>query len=123
MGTPHVHVHGNLVSHNYLAPLAIFLFFYYFIIFYLFFSGSLCVCRLDFLCPRWVGTINTSPLSPHTTMGSDTTCRANSTAGLKSMIVNKQKLNNKHTQRTQEFMWFVKLPTSTEMTGKFHYKK
>ena len=81
------------------------------------------MCHLGFLCPCWVGTINTSPPSPHTTMGSDTTCRANSTPGLKSMIVNKQKLNNKHTQRTQEFTWFVKLPTSMEMTEKFHYKK
>ena len=49
-------------------------------------------------------------------------CCANSTPGLKSITVNKQKLNNKHTQRTQEFTWFGKLPTSTETTEKFHYK-
>ena len=28
-----------------------------------------------------------------------------------------------HTQRTQELTWFGKLPTSTEMSEKFHYKK
>ena len=40
-----------------------------------FFSpGSLCVGHLGFLCPRWVGTMNTSPLLPHTTMDFDTTC-------------------------------------------------
>ena len=50
-------------------------------------------------------------------------CCADSTPGLKSIIVNKQKLNNKHTQRIQEFTWFGKLPTSTETTEKFHYKK
>jgi len=50
-------------------------------------------------------------------------CCANSTPRLKSITVNKQKLNNKHTQKTQEFMWFDKLPTSTEMAEKFHYKK
>ena len=50
-------------------------------------------------------------------------CCANNTPGLKSITVNKQKLNNKHTQRIQEFTWFGKLPTSTETTEKFHYKK
>ena len=50
-------------------------------------------------------------------------CCADSTPGLKSITVNKRKLNNKHTQRTQEFTWFGKLPTSTETTEKFHYKK
>ena len=54
---------------------------------------------------------------------SNTYCCADSTPGLKSITENKQKLNNKHTQRTQEFMWFGKLPTSTETTEKFHYKK
>ena len=52
----------------------------------------------------------------------DCFCCANSTSGLKSIIVNKRKLNNKHTQRTQEFTWFGKLPTSTATTEKFHYK-
>ena len=50
-------------------------------------------------------------------------CCVDSTPGLKSITVNKWKLNNKHTQRTQEFTWFGKLPTSTETTKKFHYKK
>ena len=50
-------------------------------------------------------------------------CCANSTPGLKSITVNKRKLNNKHTQRTQKFTWFGKLPTSTETTEKFPYKK
>ena len=50
-------------------------------------------------------------------------CCADSTIGLKSITVNKQELNNKHTKRTQEFTWFGKLPTSTERTEKFHYKK
>ena len=50
-------------------------------------------------------------------------CCANSTPGLKSITVNKRKLNNKHTQRIQEFTWFGKLLTSTETTEKFHYKK
>ena len=49
-------------------------------------------------------------------------CCANSTSGLKSITVNKRKLNNKHTQRTQEFTWFGKLPTSTATTEKFHLK-
>ena len=49
-------------------------------------------------------------------------CCADSTLGLKSITVNKRKLNNKHTQRTQEFTRFGKLPTSTETTEKFHYK-
>ena len=73
MGTPHVHVHGNLTLHHYFAPLAIFIYWVFF-----FFSpslGSLCVGHLGFLCPRWIGTMNTSPPSPHTTMGSNTTCR------------------------------------------------
>ena len=48
---------------------------------------------------------------------------ADSTLGLKSITVNKRKLNNKHTQSTQEFTWFGKLPTSTETTEKFYYKK
>ena len=83
MGTPHVyaHAHGNLAPHHYLAPLAIFLywvFFFFIFLFFLFFlffnPGSLCVGHLGFLCPHWVGTMNTSPPSPHTTMGSDTTC-------------------------------------------------
>lgn len=51
------------------------------------------------------------------------TCCANSTPRLKSIIVNKRKLNNKHTQRTHEFTWFSKLPTSTATIEKFHYKK
>ena len=50
-------------------------------------------------------------------------CCADSTIGLKSITVNKQELNNKHTKRTQEFTWFGKLPTSTETMEKFHYKK
>ena len=49
-------------------------------------------------------------------------CYADSTPGLKLITVNKRKLNNKHTQRTQEFMWFGKLPTSMETMEKFHYK-
>ena len=49
-------------------------------------------------------------------------CCADSTPGFKSITVNKRKLNNKHAQRTQEFTWFDKLPTSTETTEKFHYK-
>ena len=72
MGTLFVHVHGNLAPHHYLAPLAIFLCW----VFLLFSSlGSLCVGHLGFLCPHWVGTMNTSSPSLHTTMGSDTTCR------------------------------------------------
>ena len=51
----------------------------------------------------------------------ETRMLCNSTLRLKSITVNKQKLNNKHTQRTQEFTWFGKLPTSTETTEKFHY--
>ena len=50
-------------------------------------------------------------------------CCADSTLGLKSITVNKRKLNNKHTQRTQKFTWFGKLPTSMETMEKFHYKK
>ena len=49
-------------------------------------------------------------------------CYADSTLGLKSITVNKRKLNNKHTQRTQKFTWFNKLPHSTAMTEKFQYK-
>ena len=49
-------------------------------------------------------------------------CCANGTPGLKSITISKWKLNNKHTQRTQEFMWFGKLPISTETMEKFHYK-
>ena len=71
METPYVHVHRNLAPHHYLTPLAIFLCW----AFFLFSSpGSLCVGHLGFLCPRWVGIMNTSLPSPHTTMGSDTTC-------------------------------------------------
>ena len=51
-----------------------------------------------------------------------TLCCADNTPGLKSITVNKRKLNNKHTQKTQEFTWFSKLPTSTTTTEKFHYK-
>ena len=47
-----------------------------------------------------------------------TLCCADSTPGLKSVTVNKRKLNNKHTQRTQEFTQFGKLPTFTETTEK-----
>ena len=45
IGTPHVHVHGNLTPHHYLAPLVIFLCWASFS-FFLFFSspGSLCMC-------------------------------------------------------------------------------
>ena len=70
MGIPHVHVHGNLASHHYLAPLAIFLFFF-------FFFSRIFVCGdcLGFLCPRWVGIMNTSSPSLHTTMCSNTTFR------------------------------------------------
>jgi len=50
-------------------------------------------------------------------------CCADSNPGLKLITVNKWKLNNKHTQRTQEFVWFSKLPTSMATTEKFHYKK
>ena len=39
MGIPHVHVHGNLASHHYLAPLAIF------ICWALFFFSKIFVCR------------------------------------------------------------------------------
>ena len=49
-------------------------------------------------------------------------CCANSTLKLKLITINKQKLNNKHTQRTQKFTWFNRLPTSTTTTEKFHYK-
>ena len=49
-------------------------------------------------------------------------CCADSTSRLKSIIINKRKLNNKHSQRTQEFTWFGKLLTSTATTEKFHYK-
>ena len=38
MGTPHVYVHGNLASHHYLAPLAIFLCWAFFFFFLFFFS-------------------------------------------------------------------------------------
>ena len=68
MGTtcrPRMHIHGNLAPHHYLAPLAIFLCWAF--LFFLFFLGSLFVGHLDFLCPRWVGTINTSPPSSHIT--------------------------------------------------------
>ena len=50
----------------------------------------------------------------------NTLCCVDSTPGLKSITENKRKLNNKHTQRTQEFMWFGKLPTSTETKEKLH---
>ena len=49
-------------------------------------------------------------------------CCADSTLELKSITINKRKLNNKHTQRTQEFTWFGKLPPSTKTTEIFHYK-
>ena len=77
MGTPHVHVHGNLASHHYLAPLAIF------ICWAFFFSSprSLCVGRLGFFYPRWIGTMNTLPPSLHTTMSSNTTCWGINTLG------------------------------------------
>ena len=65
MGTPHVYVYGNLAPHHYLAPLAIFLCWTF--LFFLFSPGSLCVGHLGFLYTHWVGTINTSPPSPHTT--------------------------------------------------------
>ena len=86
MGTLYVHVHENLTPHHYLAPLAIFLcwafFFFFFLFFFLFSSpGSLCVGHLGFLCPRWVRTMNSSPPSSHTTMGSDTTCWGNKHLG------------------------------------------
>ena len=42
--------------------------------FFFFPQGSLCVGCLGLFCPRWVGTMNTSTLSLHTTMSSDTTC-------------------------------------------------
>ena len=80
VSTPHAHPWEPCTSmsmgtshHHYLAPLAIFL---CWVSFLLFFSslGSLCVGRLGFICPRWVGTMNISPPSPHTTMSSDTTC-------------------------------------------------
>ena len=72
MGTPHIHVHGNLASHHYLVPLAIF---FCWVFFFFFPSpGSFCVGLLGFLYPRWVGTMNTSPPLPHTTMGFDITC-------------------------------------------------
>ena len=64
MGTPHVYVHGNLAPHHYLAPLAIFLCWAF--LFFLFSPGSLCVGHLGFLCPLWIGTMNTSPHSLHT---------------------------------------------------------
>ena len=67
MGTPHVHLHRNLVPHCYLAPLVTF-------ICWAFSPRSLCVGRLGLLCPYWAGTMNTSPPSLHTTMGSDTIC-------------------------------------------------
>ena len=70
MGIPHVHVHGNLASHHYLAPLAIYIFF---------FLRSLCVGCLGFLYPRWIGIMNTSSPSLHTTMGSNTTFRGGKT--------------------------------------------
>ena len=59
MGTLHIHVHVNLAAYYYLAPFAIYFF-------------SLCVGHLGFLCLCWVGTINTSPPSPHTTMSFNT---------------------------------------------------
>ena len=65
MGTLHVHVHGNLTPHHYLAPLAIFLRWAFFSSIF-FPPGSLCVGHLGFLSPHWVGTMNTSPPSPHT---------------------------------------------------------
>ena len=76
MGTtcqPHTHIHGNPARlcpwEPRTTPLAIF--FCWAFLFFLFSLGSLCVGHLGFLCPRWVGTMNTSPPSPHTTMGFD----------------------------------------------------
>ena len=72
MGTLHVHVHKNLASHHYLAPLAIFLCWDFF------FSpspGSLCVGCLRLSLFPLGGTMNTSPHLPHTIMGSNTICQ------------------------------------------------
>ena len=55
MGTPHIHVHGNLTPHHYLAPLVIFLCwasFSFFLFFFLLLDLCACVGRLGFLCPR-----------------------------------------------------------------------
>ena len=84
---PNVHVHENLASHHYLAPLAIFLLFVFvfvfcfFLFFYFFVLGSLCVGRLRLSLSPLEGTMNTSPPSPPTTMGSNTTCRGDNTLG------------------------------------------
>ena len=86
MGTPHVYVHGNLAPHHYLAPLAIFICWVF--LFFHFSPGSLCVGHLGFLCPCWVGTMNTSPLSPHTTMSSDTTCWGDKHLGELPWVIN-----------------------------------
>jgi len=48
-------------------------------------------------------------------------CCVDNTPGLKSITVNKQKLHNKHIQRTQKFTCFNKLLTSTVTTKKFQY--
>ena len=55
-----------------------------------FFSSprSLCVGRLGFFFPGWVGTMNTSPPSPHTTMGSDITCRGDKHLGELPWVIN-----------------------------------
>ena len=86
MGTPHVYVHGNLAPHHYLAPLTIFICWAF--LFFFFSPGSLCVGHLGFFCPRWVGTTNTSPPSPHTTMSSDTTCWGDKHLGELPWIIN-----------------------------------
>ena len=72
--------------HHYLAPLPIFLCWTF--LFFLFSPGSLCVGHLGFFCPRWVGTTNTSPPSPHTTMGSDTSCWGDKHLGELPWIIN-----------------------------------
>ena len=97
MGTtcqPRTHIHGNparpcpgnLAPHHYFAPLAIFICW----VFFFFFPspGSFCVDRLGFLCPRWIGTMNTSPPLPHTSMGSDTTCRGDKHLGKLPWVIN-----------------------------------
>ena len=67
MGTtcqPRTHIHGNPTCLCPWEPRTTSLF-----------STISNIPLLGFLCPYWVRTMNTSPHLPHTTMGSDTTCR------------------------------------------------
>ena len=56
--------------------------------FFFFPQGSFCVGCLGLFCPRWVGTMNTSTLSLHTTMSSDTTCWGDKYLGELPWVIN-----------------------------------